>query len=85
MTARVTWKRSSRFRSSCRPSARTEWARFVADLAPGLPDSRCAQVLVNGLELNPRQVKRALNIFTLLHKLAQEHGHGRPRLACPAG
>ena len=56
------------------PVSLDRMGQFVADLAPMLPDSRCAQVLVNGLELNPRQVKRALNIFTLLHKLSQNTG-----------
>ncbi|MBN1177954.1 MAG: AAA family ATPase [Anaerolineae bacterium] len=45
---------------------------FVAQLAPNLPDPRrCGSVFVAGLERNPRQVKRALNIFTLLWTLAQ--------------
>ena len=54
------------------PVSLDRMGQFVADLVPDLPDSRCAEVLVNGLELNPRQIKRALNILTLLHKLAQK-------------
>ncbi|MFZ5915745.1 MAG: KAP family P-loop NTPase fold protein [Chloroflexota bacterium] len=45
--------------------------RFVAQLTPDLPDPRCGLVFVRGLEPNPRQVKRALNIFALLWALAQ--------------
>jgi len=44
---------------------------FVAQLTPNLPDERCGFVFVRGLEPNPRQVKRALNIFALLWALAQ--------------
>ncbi len=44
---------------------------FVAQLTPNLPDERCGLVFVRGLEPNPRQVKRALNIFALLWALAQ--------------
>ena len=37
----------------------------------GLPDLRCEAVLAAGLEPNPRRIKRTLNIFTLLWRLAQ--------------
>ena len=47
--------------------------QYVEQLAPALPDQRCAQVFAQGLgEPNPRQVKRVLNIFLLLSRLLNE-------------
>jgi hypothetical protein len=47
--------------------------QYVEQLAPALPDQRCAQVFAQGLgEPNPRQVKRVLNIFLLLSRLLDE-------------
>ena len=37
----------------------------------GLPDPRCERVFAVGLEPNPRRIKRTLNIFLLLWRLAQ--------------
>jgi len=37
----------------------------------GLPDSRCERVFSVGLEANPRRIKRTLNVFLLLWRLAQ--------------
>jgi formylglycine-generating enzyme required for sulfatase activity len=37
----------------------------------GLPDPRCERVFAVGLEPNPRRIKRTLNIFLLLYRLAQ--------------
>jgi hypothetical protein len=45
--------------------------RYIGSLMPDLPDPRCGLVFVRGLEPNPRQVKRALNIFMLLWTLAR--------------
>ncbi len=45
--------------------------QYVADLAPDLPDPECGNVFAQGLEANPRHVKRAINIFSLLWRLAQ--------------
>jgi len=45
--------------------------RFIAQLAPGLPHPECGLVFAQGLEPNPRQVKRAINIFTLLWELSR--------------
>ena len=45
--------------------------RFTARLAPNLPDPECGIVFAQGLEPNPRQVKRAINIFTLLWELSR--------------
>ncbi|GAB4452818.1 MAG: hypothetical protein Kow0031_35150 [Anaerolineae bacterium] len=44
---------------------------FVNSLQVDFPDARCARVFGEGLAPNPRQVKRAINIFLLLWKLAQ--------------
>ena len=44
---------------------------FIARIAPGLPNRECAFVFARGLEPNPRQVKRAINIFALLWALSQ--------------
>jgi len=54
---------------------------FVAQLTPNLPDPRCGLVFVRGLEPNPRQVKRALNIFALLWALAQNQPYLMERIA----
>ena len=51
--------------------------QFVAELAPALPDPRCAEVFSQGLTPNPRQVKRTLNIYLLLERLVRK----RPELA----
>ena len=45
--------------------------KFIATLAPGLPDPECGLVFAQGLEPNPRQVKRAINIFTLMWELSR--------------
>lgn len=55
--------------------------RFVAQLTPNLPDPRCGLVFVRGLEPNPRQVKRTLNIFTLLWTLAQNQPYLAERIS----
>ena len=39
----------------------------------GLPDPRCEQVFAVGLDPNPRRIKRTLNIFLLLWRLARNH------------
>ncbi len=45
---------------------------YVKDIAgANLPDPRCETVFSVGLEPNPRRIKRTLNIFLLLWKLAQ--------------
>jgi len=47
------------------------WA-YIHSLAPALPDPRCAEVFALGLDRNPRQVKRTLNIFLLLSRLVEK-------------
>lgn len=54
---------------------------FVADLTPNLPDPRCGLVFVRGLEPNPRQVKRSLNIFALLWGLSQNQPYLADRIS----
>lgn len=44
---------------------------FVGGLVPEWPDPRCPEVFAVGLGGNPRQVKRTVNVFLLLWRLAQ--------------
>ena len=44
---------------------------FVSQLAV-FSDKRCADVFAEGLETNPRKVKRAINVFLFLAKLAEK-------------
>ncbi|MCB0214354.1 MAG: SUMF1/EgtB/PvdO family nonheme iron enzyme, partial [Anaerolineae bacterium] len=54
------------------PIAREAVAGYVRDVTGGsLPDARCETVFTVGLEPNPRRIKRTLNIFLLLWRLAQ--------------
>jgi len=47
-------------------------AAYVEGVSAGLlPDERCRQVFALGLEPNPRRIKRTLNVFLLLWRLAQ--------------
>ena len=61
------------------PPVKAEAMRgFVERMTEGrLSDPRCAEVFARGLEPNPRRIKRTLNIFLLLERLAQN----RPDLA----
>ncbi|HUV37206.1 MAG TPA: P-loop NTPase fold protein, partial [Patescibacteria group bacterium] len=46
---------------------------FVRSLVPGFSDARCAPVFAKGLrEPNPRQVKRVINVFLFLQRLAEK-------------
>jgi formylglycine-generating enzyme required for sulfatase activity len=45
---------------------------FVGHLVPHFPDLRCADVFALGLAPNPRQVKRTVNVFLLVWKLASQ-------------
>jgi formylglycine-generating enzyme required for sulfatase activity len=51
------------------PDAVEEYVR--QETAGNLPDARCETVFSVGLEPNPRRIKRTLNIFLLLWRLAQ--------------
>ena len=45
---------------------------FVEKLVPEFPDARCTEVFAKGLrEPNPRQVKRLINLFLFLWRVAQ--------------
>ncbi|MEA3309847.1 MAG: SUMF1/EgtB/PvdO family nonheme iron enzyme [Chloroflexota bacterium] len=47
-------------------------AGYVHEITAGnLPDARCETVFSVGLEPNPRRIKRTLNVFLLLWRLAQ--------------
>ncbi|MFQ5399919.1 MAG: P-loop NTPase fold protein [Anaerolineae bacterium] len=45
---------------------------YIGQLGADLPHPDCAWVFARGLEPNPRQVKRAINIFTLLWTLSRK-------------
>lgn len=46
---------------------------FVEELVPAFPDARCVPVFAEGLrEPNPRQVKRVVNVFLFLSRLAEK-------------
>ncbi|MEW5987879.1 MAG: hypothetical protein AB1791_14700, partial [Chloroflexota bacterium] len=51
--------------------SREALGRYIAQMAPALPHLECGNVFARGLEANPRQVKRAINIFTLLWGLSR--------------
>jgi tetratricopeptide (TPR) repeat protein len=45
---------------------------YIKSLNASWPDPGCIEVFAGGLEPNPRQVKRAVNVFLLLWKLAEK-------------
>ena len=52
------------------PLASEEMKEFVERIALDLPDRRCREMFAEGLSANPREIKRSLNIFSLLWTLA---------------
>jgi hypothetical protein len=52
------------------PLTRVEMKMFLEFLQLDLPDPLCREVFVTGLVVNPREVKRTINIFSLLWNLA---------------
>lgn len=52
------------------PLTRDEMRYFVERIVLELPDPRCREVFVEGLVVNPREVKRTINVFSLLWNLA---------------
>jgi len=53
------------------PIERRDMEGFVKALVPAFPDDRCVPVFAQGLrEPNPRQVKRVINVFLFLWRLA---------------
>ncbi len=51
--------------------AETVFSYIKEETAGNLPDPRCGTVFGVGLEPNPRRIKRTLNVFLLLWRLAQ--------------
>jgi hypothetical protein len=54
------------------PISRDAMKGFIADLASNLFQEESRDILAEGLDPNPRQVKRAINIFTLLWELSRK-------------
>lgn len=52
------------------PLTRDEMREFLRQLTLDLPDSKCQNVFITGLVVNPRELKRTINIFSLLWNLA---------------
>ena len=52
------------------PLTRREIKRFTASIGERLPDERCPGVFIEGLSANPREIKRTINVFSLLWVLA---------------
>lgn len=50
--------------------SREEIGKFIDHIAQEWPDDRCREVFVTGLFPNPREVKRTINIFSLLLNLS---------------
>lgn len=54
------------------PIAPTDLGRFVDGLSAEWPDDECPRVFAEGLGDNPRQIKRTVNTFLMLWKLADK-------------
>ena len=52
------------------PLTREEMQEYLERLALDLPHQRCHEVFVAGLVVNPREIKRTINVFSLLWNLA---------------
>ncbi len=52
------------------PLTRVEMQKFLTQLTLNLPDTNCQNVFVTGLVVNPREIKRTINIFSLLWNLS---------------
>lgn len=52
------------------PLTQNEMRIFLQQLDLDLPDSKCQEVFIAGSSINPREVKRTINIFSLLWNLA---------------
>ncbi len=54
------------------PLLSPEVKTYIDQMAPQLPDPRCAEVFAVGLgQANPRRIKRSINVFLLLSRLAE--------------
>ena len=54
------------------PLTRDELGDFLQNLNLDLPDPRCREVFIAGLVVNPREVKRTVNVFSLLWNLSSK-------------
>lgn len=52
------------------PLTRENLEEFLGQLSVDLPDPNCQNVFITGLTVNPREIKRTINIFSLLWNLA---------------
>jgi len=53
------------------PVEKSDMGKFVQGLTQNWPDNECPRVFAEGLAENPRQIKRTVNVFFLLWKLAE--------------
>jgi formylglycine-generating enzyme required for sulfatase activity len=54
------------------PVEQADMGSFVTDLSSEWPDNECPKVFTEGLGDNPRQIKRTVNTFLMLWKLADK-------------
>ena len=64
------------------PLSRSEIKNFIQSISPDLPDKRCVEVFSEGLRTNPREIKKTINVFTLLWVLATNR-EGIKRIITP--
>ena len=46
--------------------------KFVSGLTSDWPHEECPKIFAAGLGVNPRQIKRTVNVFLMLWKLAEK-------------
>ena len=54
------------------PIERSDMGDFVKKLTPAWPHPQCPSIFAEGLGNNPRQIKRTVNAFLMLSRLAKE-------------
>ncbi len=54
------------------PIEHSNMERFIENLVSEWPDKECPKVFAKGLQDNPRQIKRTMNVFLMLWQLALE-------------
>lgn len=54
------------------PVEESDMGEFVKELSAEWPDNECPKVFSTGLGDNPRQIKRTVNVFLMLWKLAEK-------------
>jgi hypothetical protein len=62
------------------PLTRNEMQGFLRRLTLNLPDHHCQDVFITGLGVNPREIKRTINIFSLLWNLASKRNELKGRI-----